>query len=190
MLAAAVRAWRAPTRDDLLALARRRFMRGERLDIHELAVELGVSRATAYRWAGNVEQLTADVIGMLAEANFRRAVADAKGTGADRIVDAMRRGMRAIVTSAPYRRFLETDPQTALRIVASKEGPAQGRMIRLHQELIEEEVACGHLTIPIDSHAMAYALVRIAESFMYSDLIAGEKPDVDKAVEVLRLLLR
>jgi len=34
---------------------------------------------------------------------------------------------------------------------------------------------------------MAYALVRIVESFIYADVIAGEDPDIDKAVEVLRL---
>jgi hypothetical protein len=37
---------------------------------------------------------------------------------------------------------------------------------------------------------MAYALVRIVESFLYADAIAGEKLDLDKAVEILKLVLR
>jgi len=37
---------------------------------------------------------------------------------------------------------------------------------------------------------MAYALVRIVESFIYADVIAGEDPDIDKAVDILRLMLR
>ena len=37
---------------------------------------------------------------------------------------------------------------------------------------------------------MAYALVRIVESFLYAEAIAGEEPDLEKAVEILRLLLR
>jgi Tetracyclin repressor-like, C-terminal domain len=37
---------------------------------------------------------------------------------------------------------------------------------------------------------MAYALVRIVESFLYADPIAGEKPDLKKAVEILKLMLR
>jgi hypothetical protein len=37
---------------------------------------------------------------------------------------------------------------------------------------------------------MAYALVRLAESFLYADMISGEKPDLAKAVEILKLMLR
>jgi hypothetical protein len=32
-------------------------------------------------------------------------------------------------------------------------------------------------------------MVRVAESFIYSDVITGSEPDVDKAVEVVRVLL-
>ena len=48
----------------------------------------------------------------------------------------------------------------------------------------------GALRLPVDAHTMAYALVRIGESFLYADVIAGEKPDLDKAVEILKLMLR
>jgi len=37
---------------------------------------------------------------------------------------------------------------------------------------------------------MAYAQVRIVESFIYADVIAGEDSDINKAVEILRLMLR
>jgi AcrR family transcriptional regulator len=186
----ATRTWRAPTRDDLLAVARRRFLAGDRLDIPGLASELGISRATAYRWAGNAERLVGEVIADIAEATFHLALSQAKGKGAARIIDAMARGMRYIVSSEPYRSFVERDPQTALRIVASKEGPSQGRMIALHQQLLEEEVARGELDLSVDAHTMAYALVRTGETFIYADVIVGEQPDIDKAVEILRLLLR
>ena len=32
-------------------------------------------------------------------------------------------------------------------------------------------------------------MVRVAKSFIYSDVITGSEPDVDKAVEVVRVLL-
>ena len=32
-------------------------------------------------------------------------------------------------------------------------------------------------------------MIRIAESFLYSDVIAGSEPDVEKAVEAVRVLL-
>src|SRR5215831_14233864 len=110
---------RPPAATDMLDLARRRFLRGERFSVEELAGELRVSRATAYRWAGNAEQLSGEVIASLAEDTFRRAVGEARGRGAARVVDVMARGMRYIAASQAYRAFLAGDPQKALRIVAS-----------------------------------------------------------------------
>ena len=175
---------------DLRAAARRHFLAGERLSLDELAAELSISRATAYRWAGNVELLAAEVIASIVEDTHRRSVREARGRGADRIVDALARGMRYIAASKPYRAFLERDPQRALRIVASKEAPVQSRTIALNQQLIEEEMKSGALRLPVDAHTMSYAHVRIAESFLYADMIAGEKPDLEKAIEIVKLMLR
>lgn len=180
----------APTAEDLVTRARQRFMAGERVDIESLAAELGISRATAYRWAGNNEMLMGEVIASMSEATFRRTLAQSRGKGAALILQVIERGMRAIVGSKVYRAFLERDPQRALRIVASKEGPSQRRAIALHQALIESEIAKGHLKLDVDPHTLAYALVRLAESFLYADLVAGEQPDVDQAMKVFRLLLR
>ncbi|HJQ84206.1 MAG TPA: QsdR family transcriptional regulator [Candidatus Binatia bacterium] len=177
-------------RADLHRLARRRFLRKQRFSVEALADELGISRATAYRRARNAERLAGDVIADLAEATFRRALSEARGRGAARVIDVMARGMRYVATSPAYREFLERDPQKALRIVASKEGPVQQRTIALHEALLKEEVARGHLRLPVDPHTMAYALVRTVESFLYADPIAGEKPDLEKAVEILKLMLR
>ena len=178
------------TEADLRAAARRRFMAGERISLEDLAAELGISRATAYRWAGNAELLAAQVIASLVEDTFARSVREAKERGAERIVDATARGLRYIASSKPYQAFIRRDPERALRIVASKEAPVQSRTIALNQQLIEQEVKSGALSLPVDAHTMAYALVRIGESFLYADAIAGEKPDLDKAVEILKLMLR
>jgi AcrR family transcriptional regulator len=179
-----------PTREDLLALARQRFLRGEPIDMQRLAVELGISRATLYRWAGNAGELMGRVVASFGEETFRRAMREARGRGAARVVSTMERGMRLTASFRPYRAFLERDPQSALRIVASKDGPVQQQTIAQIQALIEEEVAAGRLSLPVDAHSMAYALVRIAESFLYADSIAGEEPDIDKAVEIVKLMLR
>ncbi|MEX2555841.1 MAG: QsdR family transcriptional regulator [Actinomycetota bacterium] len=190
-MAMQVRTRSAPTPDDLLDLARRHFVRGERLDVAGLGEELGISRATAYRWAGNEEELTGRVIASLAEATFRRVVKEARGKGVDRVVDAERRGLRYMSTFPAYRAFLEReDALTSMRIVASKHGPVQALQIRLHEEWLRELVDRGEITLSVDPHTMAYALVRTAEAFLYADLIAGEEIDLDKAVAIMRLLLR
>jgi AcrR family transcriptional regulator len=176
---------------DLVRLARRRFLRGERLEIQGLADELGVSRATAYRWAGNADVLVGRVIASLAEETFRRADREAGGRGYERLVDLHRRGTKAIATSKPYRAWIaREDPESVLRIVASKHHPAQATSIRCWEETLRAEAARGVITLPLDAHTLAYAIVRLGESFLYADLIAGEEPDVDSAVETFRLLVR
>lgn len=179
-----------PTPRDMLAAGRRCFMRGERLDINALAQELGISRATAYRWAGNLEELTGVVIASLAAGTFHRALREAEGEGIDRLIDASRRGLR-YMSSGPYRDWLSRqDPEKALRIVASKFGPVQATTVRLYEEVLVSEQERGNIKLPVSPHTMAYAMVRISESFLYADLIAGEEPDIDSCVEIFKLLLR
>jgi AcrR family transcriptional regulator len=190
-MAMQVRTRPAPTPDDLLDLARRHFIRGERLDVAGLGEELGISRATAYRWAGNEEELTGRVIASLAEATFKRCVKESRGRGLEKVLDAERRGLRYMATFKPYRAFLEReDAETSMRIVASKHGPVQPLQIRQHEEWLQALVDAGEIELVVDAHTMAYALVRTAEAFLYADLIAGEDMDVNKAISVMRLLLR
>jgi hypothetical protein len=60
----------------------------------------------------------------------------------------------------------------------------------MHEEWLRELVSAGEIELSVDPHTMAYAIVRTAEAFLSADLIAGEDIDIDKAVEVMRLLLR
>ena len=175
---------------DGFALARRRFLGGERLSPERLAGELGISRATAYRRFGNAEQLAGAVISSLAADTFHRAAREARGRGAERVVDQLSRGMRYIANNKAYRAFLERNPQKALWIVTSKAGPVQARVIALSEAMLEEEIERGTLRLPVDAHTMAYALVRIVEAFLYADMITGEKPDLEKARQILALMLR
>ncbi|SEL54363.1 hypothetical protein SAMN04515665_11458 [Blastococcus sp. DSM 46786] len=42
---------------EVLRLARRRLLSGERLEMSSLAADLGVNRVTLYRWVGSRERL-------------------------------------------------------------------------------------------------------------------------------------
>jgi AcrR family transcriptional regulator len=180
---------RVVTQTDFVHLARRRFLKGERIDVAGLAAELGISRATAYRWAGNADELTGRVVETLVIDTFELCRREAKGKGAALIVEMYTRGLRYMSTG-PYRAWLEsTDVETALRLVASKHAPVQGTMIRLWEEFLTEEVSQGSVELPTDPHTMAYAMVRIGESFLYADLVAGEDVDVEKAAEMVKLLV-
>ena len=178
-----------PTPLDALRLARRRWLAGERIDMGALAAELGISRATLYSWVGSRERLIGEVLWSFAENGLAQARAAARGSGADYIVDVVERFARLNATFEPLRRFVEQDPELALRVLTSKNGPVQSRMIDVAKELLSEQVDAGRLTPALDVDTLAYLMVRVNESFLYSDVITGSDPDVDKGVEVVRVLL-
>jgi AcrR family transcriptional regulator len=174
---------------DALRLARQRWLAGERLDMGALAQDLGISRATLYTWVGSKERLLGEVLWSFAEDGLAQATAAATGGGADYILDVFERFDRMNASFPPLHRFLEQEPELALRLLTSKHGPVQGRMIAVAKRMLEEQVQAGALVPALDVDTLAYLIIRVAESFIYSDVITGSEPDVDKAVEVVRVLL-
>ncbi len=175
---------------DLHSLARQWFVGNKRIELQKLAIELGISRATAYRWAGSAEQLVGRVLASLIDDTFQQIAARTTATGSERVLEVLVRGMHNAYRFQPLRKFLAKDAQLGLKIVASSYSPVQARTIANLQQLIEEEVDRGHMTIPVDAGVMAYALTRIVESFLYADLIVGETPDLENASKILELMLR
>jgi AcrR family transcriptional regulator len=180
---------RRPTPLDALRLARRRWLGGERLDMGGLARDLGISRATLYSWVGSRERLIGEVLWSFAQEGLRQAQTAAAGSGADYVVDVFERFIHLNADFEPLRRFIAEDPELALRVLTSKDSPVQGRMIAAARELLIEHVDVGALKPGIEVETLAYTLIRVAESFLYSDVITGSDPDVDKAVGVVRVLL-
>jgi AcrR family transcriptional regulator len=180
---------RRPTPVDALDVARRHWLKAERLDMGALARELGISRATLYTWVGSKERLIGEVLWSFAEAGLGQARESAKGKGADYVVDVFSRFIHANATFEPLRRFIEQDAELALRILTSKNSPVQGRMVAATREILGEQIEAGALSPKLDVDTLSYTVIRVAESFLYSDVIAGSEPDVDAAVEVVRVLL-
>jgi hypothetical protein len=186
---AAERSAPRPTPLEALALARRRWAAGERLDMGTLARALRVSRATLYSWVGNRERLIGEVVWSFAEQGLAQARAAARGAGAAYVLDVFQGFIRLNAEFEPLRRFIAEDPGFALRVLTSKDGPVQQRMIAGCRVLLAEQVTAGALAPALDLDTLAYVIIRVAESFLYSDLITGHQPDVGKAVEVVRVLL-
>ena len=115
--------------------------------------------------------------------------AKATGRGAERVVQVMEDHMRATVEHGPLRAFIENEPDAAFRILWSKQGVVQRRLIDTTRGLMEEAVDAGELEVRLDTHDLAYVIVRIGESFCWREFITGEEPDVAKAAEVIRMLL-
>lgn len=175
---------------DLHSLARQWFIGAKRIELQKLALELGISRATAYRWAGSAEQLVGHVLASLVDDTFKQIAQRTNSRGSEKVLEVLEQGMRYAHDFKPLQKFLAKDAQLGLKIVASKHSPVQERTIANLQQLLDEEVSAGHMTLPVESRVMAYALTRIVESFLYADLITGTKPELENASHILRLMLR
>jgi Tetracyclin repressor-like, C-terminal domain len=98
--------------------------------------------------------------------------------------------MRDVHDRPALRRLLAAEPEAALRILTSRDGPVQVGIVDALQRVLEQERQRGTLELEIDSETMAYVIVRLGESFLYADVIADNRPDVGTAVKMIARLLR
>ncbi len=173
---------------DVFELAKRKWFAEERLDIGKLAEELGVGRATVFRWVGTREQLYGEVISAAFAQSIEWARRASTGKGPAFLTKVTDNLLRALIASQPLRTFVRQDPEFAMRIVMSSSSPVEGRVIGAVKALIDGEVAAGHLKPAMDNASLAYVIVRIAESFLYRDVISGDEPDIGTATKAIGLL--
>jgi AcrR family transcriptional regulator len=174
-----------PTPLDALRAARTMWLAEQRIDMGGLARDLGISRATLYNWVGGRDRLTAEVLWELAAAAIEDGRRRARGSGPDYVADVVEHYLHGIAGFEPVRAFIARDPEYALKVLASRHTPFQGRLIAAVRGLLEE--ADFHPALELDT--LAYLLVRIGESFIYSDVIVGTEPDLAQAVRASRVLL-
>jgi AcrR family transcriptional regulator len=173
---------------DAFERAKTKWLAGERLDIGKLADELGVGRATVFRWVGSKEQLYGEVISAAFAQTLEWAKRASTGTGARFLTEVTSNLLRALLVSQPLRRFIQHDPEFAMRIVMSSSSPVEHRVITAVRALIDGEVDRGQLEPAMDTGSLAYVIVRIAESFLYRDVLSGDQPDVETATKAIGLL--
>lgn len=166
------------------------FLEPRRLDMRALAGDLGVARATLYRRVGSRDFLLGEVVWYLTRHAIMRALEQAEGlSGTERVV-AVVEGLMTFVKAQPaLQRFLEQEPEAALRIMTSKDGRIQSGIIDALERLMAEEETSADMKLGIDRATLAYVIVRIGESFLYADVIADNPPDVPAAVAVVSRLL-
>jgi AcrR family transcriptional regulator len=179
----------AVTPVDALRRARRTFLASRRVDMNELAAELGVGRATLYRWVGGRDQLLGEVMWSLAQPGLEQAKAEAAGEGVDWVLAVYRRFGELILDTPAVLHFVRQEPEAALRVMASKSSPHQGRVIDWYRDLLLEAQERFGIEYRLDPDTLAFTLIRIAESFLWTDLITGGEPDLSRGWEVARVLL-
>jgi AcrR family transcriptional regulator len=155
-----------------------------------LALELGVNRVTLYRWVGSREKLLVEIIWALTEKTLRNETKRSRRAGSERIVAIVGRFVAATLSNPGFARFLAEEGELAMRVLTRRDMDFQPRLIAAVQALLVEEVSAGHMDLPADLYDVAYTMVRIIESYIYLDLIIGERPDAKRAEAIVRLLLR
>jgi AcrR family transcriptional regulator len=165
---------------------------GRRLDMQGLADELGISRATLFRHVGSREGLLGQALWALTE---RTLVIAAARWEAERPEGALHtpgtgRHLNAIVSRSPgLRRLLDEEAALTLRLLTDPRGRVQTGIVTFVEALLRRDMAEFGLVPLIEPDALAYALVRLGESFLYADVLAARQPDVATADRLQQALV-
>ncbi len=165
---------------------------GRRLDMQGLADELGLSRVTVFRRVGGREELLSKALCVLTE---RTLVTAAQRWEAERPAGELHtpgtgRQINAIVSRSPgLRRLLDDEPALALRVLTNPLGRVQIGIVTFVEALLRRDMAEFGLVPLIEPGALAYALVRLGESFLYADVLAARPPDVATADRLQQALV-
>lgn len=180
------------TRADLEQRARELFLAEQRIDLQPLAAELGIARATLYRWVGSRDMLIAETIWSISGPVLEELARKTRNRrGPARIIALVRRIGTDLLTWGPYTSFVSREPTTALRILMTPATELPQRLCDFIEQVLIEERDRGTIAIPegMGTAALAYAILRLMESFVYADLIAGREPDVEESLRLIALLL-
>lgn len=178
----------AEGRRQLLALAQEQWLDNAQLDLGALATQLGIGRATVFRWAGSRDALLGEVIWSFHEPELQAALAATTLRGPALMSHMCRCSMQSVRVFEPMRRWTEKDPEYALKILSSESNVIFQRATAFTSELLKREAADGYLNPVIDSEELARLLVRIETSFLFSDLACGQEPSIDSACTAIQVL--
>jgi AcrR family transcriptional regulator len=174
----------ATTREAVVDAAMQHFLHSRRIDVQALAAETGVSRATIYRWFGSRDGL----VGAAMIKAFVPVIAQARSStaarGAAALADTFAAVADLLALASGLRSFLESERESALRLVTASDGPVQPHVVAMVRAIIEKEVTAGYRP-GVDVDTLAYATVRLVEAFLYNDAVVGISADVHRLRPVL-----
>jgi AcrR family transcriptional regulator len=183
---------RRATALDAFSLAKQWFLRGDRLDMGGLSQQLGVNRATLYRWVGTREQLLVEVLWALAERTLSDELkrVEAEDDAGNRVARLLSRFVGDCLTNPGMRQLLRDEEGLAFRLLTLARYGFHPRFVKLVRDILAEDAAAGRLQTTVPLEDLAYTAVRVVESYVHRAAITGEEPDADRAARVLHALLR
>jgi AcrR family transcriptional regulator len=177
------------SRADVLRVVTEQYLGGQRVDVTVVARTLGVGRATIYRWFGSREALLGEVVAQELERLVAAKRRQISKRGAAGLLDVFDRINRSLAHSPALRRLLEQERTVAMRLLTASDGIVQPRAVACVERLIAAEVSAGTFIPPADPGTLAYAIVRLAEAFLYNDAAIGIRGDHERLHEVEAALL-
>lgn len=177
---------------DALTTADAWFKHGRRLDIQALAAELGVSRVTLHRWIGTREQLLVEVLWLNADRALRKLATEVteERLSCSLTGEVLSRWAADVLAHPGIQQLQADEGELLARLLTHDASEFQSRLIDRVTELLADDIEAGRVTIELDAAELAYATVRIVESFVHTPAITGGAPNPDRNARVLRALLR
>lgn len=184
--------------EDIVRHAAKLLLRGTRLDLSRMSADLGISRATLFRRVGNREDLMGEALWTMSDHTWSRAIehwedrhGDAFRTpeGRLRCLWIMEAYRQEVAASEGMRQLIDAEPAVALRVLTDPRGRLQPRLVASHVELFRRDVEDAGLKPLVGLDDLSFAVVRLGESFLYSDTLAARRVDLDVATTLLDALV-
>ncbi|MCS3780130.1 QsdR family transcriptional regulator [Tsukamurella ocularis] len=166
------------------------FREGRRVDLGQLAKASGIGRATLYRWFEGRDQVVGEAIWLGIAQAIARVEADEPVRDRAAFLRSFGRLAHEVRDYPPLAGFATDEPEFAMRVLQSGGSVVQARLIEwVAGWLADIAVPTSDAARGVSRADLAYAIVRLAESFLWSDMIIGTPSQPDKAAAVVELLL-
>jgi len=179
-----------PISEELLRASRRMFLRDGTLEMRSLARELGVGRATLYRWARDRENLLSEVLLSLGLANLEYAERDTKTpAGPRRVCDVTDLYLRRMRSNASFEKFIRLEREVAERVLMNPRGKLYRGWEAVWADFVRRVEESSGWKAPLAAPALSRIMMRVSNAFMLAGLHLHGRPDTETPTMVLRLVL-
>lgn len=175
-------------RERVLLAARELLVETGELDMGEVARRAGVGRSSLYRLCGDRDGLREMLVRWMAEVGWERALGMAgRARGRARCLAVIAAYTRLSAEDPGLRRAVQADPGVTLTLLTDHRRSVQPYVVDRVEKLLVDHRDDLALGLPLDQ--VAYAVVRLSESFVYADALAGREPDLRALAGLVGLLL-
>jgi AcrR family transcriptional regulator len=175
---------------DVFNRAREIVNSGRRLDMVALGTELGISRATLYRWTGDRERLLSDILWTNVQALLEYIDATTTERGVARIEQFTARFLEALTTGGRLEAILRTEGDAGFRVITHPRGGVRPRLVAALTDRIQREVDDGFYHPTTEVGILTEGIVALGERFLYHGGDPDANPDPATARQIIALLVR